>query len=53
LLWRLQATPHDREFSQEDQKDRRRAMGVALPPAVWCCVYGAESRGELPNLLNF
>jgi hypothetical protein len=28
------ATSHDRDFSQEDQKDRRRDMGVALPPAV-------------------
>jgi hypothetical protein len=27
-----------RFFSQEDQKDRRRELGFALPPAVWCGV---------------
>jgi hypothetical protein len=28
LLWRIRATSHDRDFSQEDQKDRRRDLGV-------------------------
>jgi hypothetical protein len=28
LLWRIRATLHDRDFSQEDQKDRRRELGV-------------------------
>jgi hypothetical protein len=27
LLWRLRATSRDRDFSQEDQKDRRREIG--------------------------
>jgi hypothetical protein len=38
-------------FSQEDQKDRRRAMGLALSPTVWCCV-ARPRRGEQSDLLS-
>jgi hypothetical protein len=33
LLWRIQATSRDRDFSQEDQKDRRRELGVRAAAA--------------------
>jgi hypothetical protein len=33
LLWRSRATSRDREFSQEDQKDRRRKLGVRAAAA--------------------
>jgi hypothetical protein len=48
LLWRILANSGDRDFSQEEQKDRRREMGVALPPAgrwCWAAAAGIASRG--------
>jgi hypothetical protein len=46
LLWRIRATSRDRDFSQEDQKDRRREMGVRAAAAgllVRCAPNGAAS----------
>ena len=39
LLWRLRATPVGRDFfHRKDQKGKRRELGFALPPSVWCWV---------------
>jgi hypothetical protein len=46
LLGRLRATSHDRDFSQEDQKDRRREMGgraAAASLVSRCAPNGAAS----------
>jgi hypothetical protein len=46
LLWRTQATPPDRDFSQEDQKDRTREMGVRAAAAsldLRCAPNGAAN----------
>jgi hypothetical protein len=46
LLWRLRATSGDRDFSQEDQKDRRQRMGVRAAARGLLLPLRAEWRGE-------
>jgi hypothetical protein len=57
LLWRIQATSGDREFSQEGQKDRRREQkardGGARCRRRFGAALRAEWRGEQSNLLIF
>jgi hypothetical protein len=53
LLWRTEVTPHDGDFSQEDQKDRRREMGVRAAAAEAGAPLRAAWRGEPSNLLIF
>jgi hypothetical protein len=55
LLWRIRATSHDRDFSQEDQKDRSEIWWFALPPAVWCCAARRMARRAIKrsDLLPF
>jgi hypothetical protein len=49
LLWRLRAASVVEIFSQEDQKDRRREMGLALPPAVCGCVARRMARRAIKS----
>jgi hypothetical protein len=55
LLWRLRATSGGRDFSQEDQKDRRERWAFALPPAICCCVARRMARRAIKpsDLLTF
>jgi hypothetical protein len=43
----------DRDFSQEDQEDRRREMGVRAAAGGSGAALRAEWRGEPSNLLIF
>jgi hypothetical protein len=43
----------DRDFSQEDQKDRRREIGVRAAASGSGAALRAEWRGEPSNLLSF
>jgi hypothetical protein len=52
LLLRRLATSSDRDFSQEDQKDRRREMGVRAAAGGQVGV-ARRMRGERSNLLIF
>jgi hypothetical protein len=55
LLWRILATSHEPDFSQEDQKDRRRDLGVraAAGGRVLRCAPKARRAIKPSDLLTF
>jgi hypothetical protein len=52
LPWRIQATPHDRNFHRKIRRTEGESGGFALPPPVWSALR-AEWRGEQSDLLLF